>query len=124
MMLLTVVNILIRSCLYFPVVSDAISLWFWVLFVLQLSSVESLCVSPHARDSKTAKNAIQLLHSQSHSDLTFEIILAHGKYTLHFENIISGTEFELQYNYVLVLLLHDTGPQVAQYHLSEIMHKS
>lgn len=90
LMLLNIVHILICAFLYFPVVSDAISLWFGVLFVLQLSSVESLCVSPHARDSKTAKNAIQLLHSQSHSDLTFEIILAHGKYILHFENLISG----------------------------------
>jgi len=45
-----------------------------------LSAVESLCVSPHARDSKTAEKAVKLLHTHEHSDLTFEIILAHGEY--------------------------------------------
>ena len=48
------------------------------LSALQLSSVESLCVPPYARDSRTASSALKLLHSQKNTDLIFEIIIAHG----------------------------------------------
>ncbi|XP_053386756.1 uncharacterized protein LOC123563300 [Mercenaria mercenaria] len=58
----------------------AISGLILVLFVpmcFQLSSVESLCVPPDARDSKMAQKALKLLHSHKNTDLIFEIILAH-----------------------------------------------
>ncbi|XP_052763261.1 uncharacterized protein LOC128205559 isoform X2 [Mya arenaria] len=43
---------------------------------VQLSSVESLSVSPFARDSHTAQQALKLLLSQKNTDLTFEIVQA------------------------------------------------
>lgn len=42
----------------------------------QLSSVESLCIPPYARDSQLAQNAVKLLHTNSQSDLVFEVIVA------------------------------------------------
>ncbi|KAH3863934.1 hypothetical protein DPMN_026942, partial [Dreissena polymorpha] len=44
---------------------------------VQLGSVESLCVPPHGRDSRTATQAFKLLQSQHRTDLTFEIIQTH-----------------------------------------------
>lgn len=44
----------------------------------QLSSVESLCIPPDARDCRMAQKALKLFQSQKNTDLIFEIILAHG----------------------------------------------
>ncbi|KAL5019275.1 hypothetical protein ScPMuIL_004997 [Solemya velum] len=43
----------------------------------QLSSVESLCISPYARDSVLAKRAVELLQKKEKTDVVFEIILVH-----------------------------------------------
>ncbi|KAL4239206.1 hypothetical protein ACF0H5_000023 [Mactra antiquata] len=42
---------------------------------IQLSSVESLCKPPNARDCRMAKQALKLFHSQKQTDLIFEIVV-------------------------------------------------
>ncbi|XP_063445642.1 uncharacterized protein LOC134725615 [Mytilus trossulus] len=43
----------------------------------KLSSVESLCISPNARDSLTAKRALDLFKKKQKTDMVFEIIIIH-----------------------------------------------
>ncbi|XP_046382195.1 uncharacterized protein LOC124153093 [Haliotis rufescens] len=43
----------------------------------QLSSIESLCIPPYARDSRTAKRALELLRKGEKTDMTFEIEVVH-----------------------------------------------
>ncbi|XP_064635771.1 uncharacterized protein LOC135492948 isoform X2 [Lineus longissimus] len=40
----------------------------------QLSSVESLCIPPFARDSSLAKSALELLHQGENTDMLFEVV--------------------------------------------------
>ncbi|XP_041365007.1 uncharacterized protein LOC121380244 [Gigantopelta aegis] len=43
----------------------------------QLSSIESLCIPPHAHDSQTASKALSLLKTGHNTDMTFEIRAVH-----------------------------------------------
>ena len=48
------------------------------VYIFQLSSIESLCEPPYARDSTLAKRALELLHSAEHTDMVFEILSVQG----------------------------------------------
>ena len=56
-------------------------------FYFKLSSVESLCKPPYARDSDNAKRVVELLHTAKNTDMVFEIICVQGLFQLasHFK---------------------------------------
>ena len=72
---------------------------YFIVLLLQLSSVESLCKPPYARNSNMAKKSLDLLLTGENTDMVFEIVMVQGRYTertilglfLHFRKYFSGS---------------------------------
>ncbi|KAG0431659.1 hypothetical protein HPB47_021599 [Ixodes persulcatus] len=55
-------------------VHNRLERWRWRLLSFQTESLESLCVPPPARDSRLAKDSLQLLLDGTDTDMSFEIV--------------------------------------------------
>ena len=76
--------------LYYLIGTFLVKILDFILFSynLQLSSVESLCIPPYARDSHLGKAALELLHNAENTDMVFEILTYSGKYWCHLVKIV------------------------------------